>query len=75
MKWLVLVFALTLSAALAGAVTYIVSSSEAVAAHDASATTPVWQTGAAFPDSTIPSEQVEADLDGNASALLASDSQ
>lgn len=72
MKVMVLVVALTVSAALAGAVTYMASSFQAVAAQEPSATTPVWQAGVAFPNGTNPSEGVEADLDGNASALVAS---
>lgn len=72
MKVMLLAVALTVSAALAGAVTYMASSSQTVAAHEPSATTPVWQAEVAFPDGTIPSEGVEADLDGNASALVAS---
>ena len=71
MKVVLLVVALTVSAALAGAVTYVASSARAVAAHESFTTTPVWQTGVAFPDGPIPSEGVEADLDGNASALVA----
>ena len=69
MKFMVLVVALIVSAALASAVAYLASSSQAVAAHEPSATTPVWQIEAAFPDGTIPFEGMEADLDGNASAL------
>ena len=72
MKLMVLVVALTVSAALAGAVTYMASSSQAVAAHEPLGTTPVWQGEVAFPDGTIPFEGIEADLDGNASALAAS---
>lgn len=72
MKVMLLVVALMASAALAGAVTYMASSSRAVAAHEPLTTTPVWQTGVVFPDRAVPSEEVQADLDGNASALVAS---
>ena len=72
MKVMVLVVALTASAALAGAVTYVASSSQVVAVHAPSVTTPVWQAEVDFLDGTIPSEGIEADLDGNASALVAS---
>ena len=73
MKVVLLVVALTVSAALAAAVTHVASSSRAVAAHEPVITsTPVWQTGVVFPDGAIPSEEVQADLDGNASALVAS---
>jgi uncharacterized membrane protein len=72
MKVVLLVVALAVSAALAGAVTYVASSSRAVAAHEPVTSTPVWQTGVVFPDGAIPSEEVQADLDGNASALVAS---
>lgn len=70
MKVMLLVAALAVSAALAGAVTYM-ASSRPVAAHELSANTPAWQIEVEFPDATIPFDGVEADLDGNASALTA----
>ena len=72
MKVVLLVVALTVSAALAAAVTHVASSSRAVAAHEPVTSTPVWQTGVVFPDGAIPSGEVQADLDGNAAALVAS---
>ena len=71
MKVVLLVVALTVSAALAGAATYVASSSRTVAAHESLTSTPVWQIRVVFPDGAIP-EEVQADLDGNASALVAS---
>ena len=75
MKVMLLVVAFMASAVLAGAVTHMASSSLAVAALEPLTTTPVWQTGVVFPDGAIPSEELQADLDGNASALVASAGQ
>ena len=75
MKVLLLVVAFMASAVLAGAVTLVASSSRTVAAHEPLTTAPVWQTGVLFPDGAIPSEELQADLDGNASALVASAGQ
>ena len=69
MKLMAVVFALMATAVVAVAATYVLSASQADATEEFRQ--PVWQMALAFPHD--PFEGIAADLDGNASALVASD--
>ena len=66
MKLMVVVFALMAAAVVAVAAIYVLSASQADAAHEFPIK-PVWQQEVAFPHGDF--EAMTADLDGNASAL------